>query len=184
MLKFIIIIFTLSLFNYAFSSPKEKVISQMSITNILSFEFIQQINEKSESGYCIIQYPKKIFCEYSYPNKKIMVSNGRSLVIKNEDSGSYYIYPLASTPLELLLDKEYLISKMSTLEPRNIDNKFLNFEIIENNNQINIFFDNKKFNLIGWQTEDIYKSLAITYISSVKINEIINNDIFKLPLKD
>ena len=73
-----------------------------------------------------------------------------------------------------MLDKEYLISKMKSLEPREIDNKYLNFKIFENNNEINIFFDKENLNLIGWQTEDIYQNLAVTFISSVKINQKID----------
>ena len=47
--------------------------------------------------------------------------------------------------------------------------------------QISIFFDNQTFNLIGWQTKDIYQNLSITFISSVKTNEVINKKFFKLP---
>ena len=67
------------------------------------------------------------------------------------------------------------------LEPRDIDDKYLNFEIIENNNKINIFFDKKNLNLIGWQTEDIYQNLSVTFISSVKINKKIDEKKFILP---
>ena len=70
---------------------------------------------------------------------------------------------------------------MKELEPRDIDNKYLNFKIFENNNEINIFFDKKDLNLIGWQTKDIYQNLSITFISSVKKNQEIDSKIFKLP---
>ena len=70
---------------------------------------------------------------------------------------------------------------MNILEPREIDNKYLNFTIFENNNEINIFFDKKNLSLVGWQTEDIYQNLAVTFISSVKINQEINDKIFILP---
>ena len=181
MRKVIIILFLFSFYLPAISSPKGKIISQMKLTNNLSFNFIQTINDKSEDGKCIIVYPKKIFCEYSNPSKKKIVSNGKSLVIKTSNKGSYYRYPLSKTPLEFLLDKEYLISKIEKLEPRDIDNKYLNFKIFENNNEINIFFDRKDLNLIGWQTKDIYQNLSITFISSVEKNQEINNKIFNLP---
>jgi len=181
MLRFFILFFLLNFYNPVFSSTKEKIISQMQLTNNLSFNFIQTIGDKSENGKCIIQYPKKIKCEYNNSNKKILVSNGRSLVIKNKNSKNYYIYPLRKTPLTFLLDKEYLISKMNILEPTEIDGKFFYFQIFQNNNKINIFFDKKNLNLIGWQTEDIYQNLAVTFISSVKINQKINNKIFILP---
>ena len=51
----------------------------------------------------------------------------------------------------------------------------------KNNNKINIFFDKKDSNLIGWQTEDIYQNLTITFISNIKINQKIDKKIFKLP---
>ena len=153
----------------------------MQLTNNLSFNFIQTIGDKNENGKCVIKYPKKIFCKYNGSNKKIIVSNGKSLVIKNRNSGSYYIYSLKKTPLEFLLNKEYLISKMNILEPREIDNKYLNFEILENKSKINVFFDKKNLNLIGWQTEDIYKNLTVTFISSVKINQKIDSKMFILP---
>ena len=181
MIRALIVLIILNLGIPAFSSTKEKIISKMMIVNNLSFNFIQKIEERSENGNCIIKYPKKIFCVYDNVSKKIIVSNGKSLVVKNRNSGNYYIYPLKKTPLELLLDKDYIISKIRALEPKNIDNKYLNFKIHEKNNMINIFFDKKTFDLIGWQTEDIYQNLTITYISSIKINQQIDNNIFILP---
>ena len=165
----------------AFSSPKDGIISQMKLTKTLSFNFIQSIDEKKENGSCIIKYPKKIFCKYDGYNKKIIVSNGKTLVIKNINNENYYIYPLKKTPLEFLLDKKYLISKIKNLEPKMIDNKFLTFKIFENNSEMNIFFNKNTLVLTGWQTEDIYQNLSITFISSVKINQNINDKIFLLP---
>ena len=184
MFRVTIFLLLLSYYNPTFSSPKDEIISQMRLTNTLSFNFIQSIDEKKENGSCIIKYPKKIFCEYSGLDKKIIVSNGRSLVIKSKPNRNYYIYRLNKTPLELLLDKEYLISKIKNIEPRNVDNKFLIFNISEENNKINIFFDKKNFWLVGWQTEDIYQKLSITFISSIKINQKINDKIFILPKSD
>ena len=181
MFKFLIIFFILNFYNPAFSSKKENLISQMQLTNNLSFNFIQTINNKNENGKCIIRYPKKIWCEYDNSNKKIIVSNGKSLVIKTANKGSYYLYPLNKTPLEFLLDKEYLISKISILKLREIDDKYFSFKIFEKNNEINIFFDKEDLSLVGWQTEDIYQNFVVTFISSVKINKKINDKIFILP---
>ena len=181
MFKVLIIFFILNLYNPVFSSIKEQIIVQMKLTNNLSFNFTQAIDDKNESGKCIIKYPKKIWCEYDGSIKKIIISNGKSLVIKTANKGSYYLYPLSRTPLNFLLDKTYLISKIKIIEPREIDSKYLNFNFFENSNEINVFFDMRSLNLIGWQTEDIYKNLAVTFISSVKINQKINNKIFILP---
>tara|TARA_B110000238_G_C15840737_1_gene316779 strand:- start:49 stop:603 length:555 start_codon:yes stop_codon:yes gene_type:complete len=170
--------------NPVFSAPKDEIISRMKLTKTLSFNFIQSIEGKKENGSCVIKYPKKIFCKYTGTNKKIIVSNGRSLVIKTKSKQSYYIYRLNKTPLALLLDKKYLISKIKILEPRKIDDKFLAFKISEQGNEINIFFDIKNFQLVGWQTEDIYQKLSITFISLVKTNQKIEDKIFILPKND
>ena len=184
MFRILIIFFILNLYGPVFSSTKEKIISQMQLTNNLSFSFIQTIDDKNENGKCIIKYPKKIWCEYDASNKKIIVSNGKSLVIKTKNKGSYYRYSLNKTPLFFLLNKEYLISKINTLEPQIINNEYLNFIFFENNNEINVFFDKKSLNLRGWQTKDIYQNLTITLISSVKINQKIKDKIFILPNND
>ena len=77
-----------------------------------------------------------------------------------------------------------MINKIYNLEERIIDNSFINYKINENGSEINIFFDNVSFNLIGWQTKDIYQNLNITFLSSIKKNEIFDKDIFKLPIQN
>ena len=70
MLKFLTILLILNFYNPALSSIKEDIILRMQITNNLSFNFVQTIDDKSESGKCILGYPKKIWCEYNETNKK------------------------------------------------------------------------------------------------------------------
>ena len=181
MKKIIAIFFCIFFIKSTEAAIKERIIINLEKINNLSFNFKQNINNKSEIGNCVIKYPKKIFCSYANLNKKIMVSNGISLVIKNKNINQYYIYPLEKTPLILILDKEYLINQIRNLESRIVDEKYVNFEIIDKKYEINVFFDKKSLNLIGWQTEDIYQNLVITFISDIKLNQNIDGDIFKLP---
>ena len=179
MFKYFSIFFLLILITNTNANNREKIINNLKNTENLNFEFEQNINGKIENGSCIIEYPKKIFCEYLNNNNKVLVSNGKSLVIKT--IASYYRYPLKKTPLNLILDKKFLISKIYNLNEKIIDDLYINYKIIENENEINIFFDTHTFNLIGWQTKDIYQNLSITFLSSIKTNETINKDLFKLP---
>ena len=178
---FLIFFFLLNIIEYSHASLKDKIINNLIKTENLTFEFKQTINEKTEEGNCIIEYPKKLFCSYNNINKKIIVSNGKSLAIKNQASNQYYLYPLKRTPLELILDKDYLIGQIKNLNGRIIDNKYLNFTLLNKDNKINIFFDKQTLNLMGWQTEDVYQNLVITFISKVKTNQKIDKNIFKLP---
>ena len=71
MFKVIIILIFFSFYILANSSPKDKIISQMQLTNNLSFNFIQTIDDKNEEGKCIIEYPKKFFVNIVILVKKI-----------------------------------------------------------------------------------------------------------------
>ena len=140
---------------------------------------LNKINGKTENGECIIQYPKKIFCKYNLKNKKILVSNGKSLVIKS--LSSYYLYPLDKTPLDLILDKNFLIRAINNSDERIIEDKFINYSFSEKDNEINIFFDKNTYELIGWQTLDIDQNLSITFISSIVKNQKLKKNLFKIP---
>jgi outer membrane lipoprotein-sorting protein len=180
MKKILLIFFIINFNNLSFGSIKESIINNLQNTNNLSFNFEQNINGKIEKGNCVIEYPKKIFCNYDNANNKTLVSNGKSLVIKT-NNGSYYRYSLERTPLNYILDKNFLIDEIQNLEEKIIDDKFINFKILKDDNEINIFFNSINYNIIGWQTLDIYQNLSITYISSLKINQLIEKNIFKLP---
>ena len=122
-----------------------------------------------------------MYCLYE-KNNKVLVSNGKSLVIKT--LSSYYRYPLERTPLNLILDKNFLIDKIYNLDEKIIEQSYINYTINENENQIDIFFDLETFNLIGWQTKDIYQNTAITLLYSVLLNQEIKKQLFKLPTQN
>ena len=182
MLKlYLIIIFFVLTFN-SNAEIKEKIIQNLKNTKNLDFKFEQNVNGKIENGNCTIEYPKKIFCEYARSNKKILVSNGKSLVIKT--ISSYYRYPLEKTPLNVILDKNVLINKIKSLKERTIDNNLINFTILENNNEISIFFDKKTYDLIGWQNTDMYQNFNITFISSIRKNRVLSKNLFDIPTQN
>jgi outer membrane lipoprotein-sorting protein len=181
MFKYFLIVIFFTLLSNTQASNKEKIIENLQNTVNLTFLFEQNINGKIENGNCIIHYPKKIYCKYQKKNK-ILVSNGKSLVIKT--NVSFYRYPLNKTPLNLILDKNFLIKKIANLKENILDKTYINFEIIENDSEISIFFDNKTFNLVGWQTKDIYQNINVTYLSSIKINQQVDKNLFKLPTQN
>ncbi len=177
---FLIFFFTFLIFNSK-ADNRDKIIENLNNTSNISFKFEQNINGKIESGNCIIEYPKKMYCAYD-KNNKILVSNGKSLVIKT--ISSYYRYPLKKTPLNLILDKNFLINKISRLEERTIDNSYISYSIIDNENKIDIFFDIISLELIGWQTKDIYQNTVLTLLGPISKNKEIKKKFFKLPLQN
>ena len=122
-----------------------------------------------------------MYCSYK-KNNKVLVSNGKSLVIKT--ISSYYRYPLKKTPLNLILDKNFLINKIYESNEKIIEQSYISYKIIENENEIDLFFDLKTFNLIGWQTKDIYQNKAVTLLYSILVNQEIKEQLFKLPFQN
>jgi len=177
MLRFIIL-FSLLLISYSNADNKKKIIENLNNTLNFNFEFEQNINGKIENGNCTIEYPKKIYCVYK-KNNKVLVSNGKSLVIKT--ISSYYRYPIIKTPLNFILDKNFLINKMDSLEEKIIDQSYISYTILENENKIDIFFDINSFDLIGWQTKDVYQNTALTLIYFISKNKKLDKNLFELP---
>ena len=186
-----LIIFFIFLSSETCVSPKEEIINNFIVTNNLSFYFKQTIQKnheeygnieiKEETGNCIIEYPKLIYCLYDGKKRKEMVSNGKSLVIKINSSNNSYIYPLKSTPLNYLLDKNYLLNQLQKIQPNLIKNNFLNFKIIKESNEINIYFNKNNLNLAGWKTTDIYQNEVFFEIKDIKKNQILDKKKFILP---
>ena len=179
MLKLIYFLFFLFFILNVNAENKEKIIENLEKIKNLDFKFEQNINGKVENGNCTIEYPKKIFCEYAKSNNKVLVSNGKSLVIKSRSS--YYRYPLNKTPLYFILDKNFLIDKISNLDEVLVDGNFTNYKILEKDHEFNIFFDNQTFNLVGWQNKDIYQNFNMTFLTSIRKNISIKKNLFKLP---
>ena len=97
---------------------------------------------------------------------------------------SYYRYPLNKTPLEIILDKNLIINKIYDLEEENSSGPYIHYKVKEDQNEIEIFFDKLSFNLVGWKTKDVYQNLNSTYLNTININQVINEDLFKLPLQN
>ncbi|WP_440643920.1 LolA family protein [Candidatus Pelagibacter sp. HIMB123] len=182
MLRYFLIFYLFVSSSISNAEIKEKIIQNLKDTKNLDFKFEQNVNGKIENGNCTIEYQKKIFCEYARSNNKILVSNGKSLVIKTRTS--YYRYPLEKTALNLILDKNFLIDKIYDLEERIVDNSLINFTIKEGDNEINIFFDKQTYDLVGWQNTDIYQNFNITFLSSIRKNRVLSKNLFKIPIQN
>ena len=182
MLRYFIIFFLFISSSISNAEIKNKIVQNLKNTEKLDFKFEQNINGKIENGNCTIEYPKKIFCEYARSNNKILVSNGKSLIIKTRTS--YYRYPLEKTALNLILDKNFLIKKIYDLKERIVDNNLVNFTIIDRDNEVNIFFDKQTYDLVGWQNTDIYQNFNITFLSSIRKNRVLSKNLFKIPIQN
>ena len=179
-MRIFILIFFFLLNNSANASIISEIINNIDSTKNMKFNFVQTINGKVEKGSCTIAYPKKIFCEYISFYNKILVSNGKSLLINSNKNNQYYRYRLDKTPLDLILDKKFIISKLNQLREDTDYPFYYVFNLDYENNLIKIFFDKKTFNLIGWETIDVYQNVVQTFISDIQKNISVDNKIFDI----
>ena len=163
-----------------FASSKELIKNKLNETDNISFKFIQKIGKKTEKGDCIISYPKKILCKYDDIYNKILVSNGRSLVINSKKIKNYLRYQLKDTPLDLILDKKFLIDKLDQVETIKENDETFSFKIVHNNNLLNIFFDKISYEIKGWTTTDIYLNKVETKLSYIETNIMIDDRLFRI----
>ena len=180
--RYLLIFFLLISSSISNAETKDKILQNLKDTKNFDFKFEQNINGKIENGQCTVQYPKKIFCEYARSNNKILVSNGRRLVVKTRSA--YFEYPVKKTPLNLILDKNFLIEKIYQLNGRKIDGNLINYTINEKDYVINIFFDSQNYDFVGWQNVDMYQNFNITFISGIRKNRLISKNLFKIPTRN
>ena len=162
------------------ASSKQLIKNKLEETDNISFKFIQKIGKKTEQGECIISYSKKILCKYDDIYNKILVSNGRSLVINSKKIKNYLRYQLKNTPLNLILDKKFLLDKIDQVEIIKENDETFSFNIVHNNDLLNIFFDKINYEIRGWTTTDIYLNKVETKLSNIETNIMIDERIFRV----
>ena len=163
-----------------FASSKYLIKNKLEETDNISFKFIQKIGKQTEKGECIISYPKKILCKYDDIYNKILVSNGRSLVINSQKITNYLRYKLKDTPLNLILNKKFLLDKLDHVEIIEENDETFSFKIAHNNNLLNIFFDKISYEIKGWTTTDIYQNKVETKLFNIEINMMIDENLFHI----
>ena len=163
-----------------FASSKQLIKDKLENTDNISFKFIQKIGKVTEKGECIISYPKKILCRYDDKYNKILVSNGKSLIINSKKITNYLRYQLKDTPLNLILDKRFLLNKLENVKLIRENDETFSFKIIHNDNLLNIFFDKESYDIKGWTTTDVYLNTVETKLFDINTNKIIDKKLFRV----
>ncbi len=179
-MKYIIFILIIFYPLNIFASSKQLIKNKLEETDNISFKFIQKVGGKTEQGECIISYPKKIFCKYDDIYNKVLVSNGQSLVINSKKIKNYLRYQLKDTPLDLILDKKFLLGKLDQVDTIKESDDTFSFKIVHNNNLLNIFFDKISYEIKGWTTTDIYLNKVETKLSYIETNIMIDDRLFRI----
>ena len=168
----------------AWGFEKSNLILKINSIETLTFKFEQTIEEKTETGSCLLKYPLLINCSYNDSLKKNLISNGKTLAVIQRRYKKIFYYKLKKTPLNFLLDKNSIISYIHQNEPI-FSNDNATFKISDKkNNQLIIKFDKENLNLKGWETIDSYGKKVNFEIFDIKKNEKIDKEKFKVPREE
>ena len=178
---FLVSLFVSFSFNL-FASQKNQILNQLNKLNSLEFTFNQIVNEKSEKGSCLLEFPGKLKCSYFDNKKKELVVNNKRLAITQKRYNKTYYYPTSKSPFLNILYKDKLLEivKFGKLELTDQIIKLIYFK----EDEITVFFDKKTLDLKGWQVIDQYNNNINFSLNIVAKNDVFKKGTFKIPEMD
>jgi len=180
----IFVIYFLSI-NISFADLQTNLINKITATKTLSFNFKQKIAEKEEVGRCVIKYPLLMKCDYENFKQKSIISNGKTVAVIKKKYKKIYYYPIRTTLLFTILQKEKILKLIRNNKPTIINSNLIGFGLIEKKlNKFKIFFEKNSLEFKGWETKDAYSNNVSFIISNLKTNMIIDDKFFKIPKEE
>ena len=177
--KTFLISFLLLITTSLLANEKERIVAQLNSLNSLEFTFDQLINEKTEKGSCLLEFPGKLKCNYFDDKEKELVINNKRLVITQKRYNKTYHYPISKSPFLNILYKDKLLEIVQSGELKVSDQiiKLVYF----GDNEITVFFDKKNLDLKGWEIKDQYNNNINFSLNIVAKNDVFKKGTFKVP---
>ena len=174
----IFIIFILLTVNLS-ANEKDQIVAQLNSLNSLEFTFDQIINDKTEKGSCLLEFPGKLKCDYFDDKKKELIINKKRLAITQKRYNKTYYYPISKSPFLNILYKEKLLGIIQSGELELSDQTIK--LIYVGGNEITVFFDRKTLDLKGWQIIDQYNNNINFSLNIIAKNDVFEKNTFKIP---
>ncbi len=162
-----------------FANEKNKILIQLNNLNSLEFTFNQFINEKTEKGSCLLQFPGKLRCEYFDDKQKELVVNDKRLAITQKRYNKTYYYPISDSPFLNILYKDKLLEIVNSGKLE-VTDKLIKL-IYSGESEIAVFFDKSNSNLKGWEIIDQYNNNINFSLNIVSKNDLYKKNTFKIP---
>ena len=175
---FLVLLFISFSFNLS-ANEKGQIVTQLNNLNSLEFTFNQLVNEKLETGSCLLEFPGKLKCEYFDNKQKELVINNKRLAITQKKYNKTYHYPISKSPFLNILYKDKLLEivKSGKLE---LTEQLIKL-IYLSENEITVFFDRKTLDLKGWEIIDQYNNNINFSLNIVSRNDAYKKNTFKIP---
>ena len=161
------------------ADEKDQIVTQLNNLNSLEFTFDQVVNDKTEKGSCLLEFPGKLKCDYFDDKKKELIINKKRLAITQKRYNKTYFYPISKSPFLNILYKDKLLEivKSGKLE---LSDQIIKLVYLDDN-EITVFFDKKTLDLKGWQIIDQYNNNINFSLKIVAKNDVFKKGTFKIP---
>ena len=161
------------------ANEKDQIVVQLNNLNSLEFTFEQIINDKTEKGSCLLEFPGNLKCDYFDDKKKELIVSKKRLAITQKRYNKTYYYPISESPFLNILYKDKLLKivKSGKLE---LSDQIIKL-IYSDDNEITVFFDKKTLDLKGWQIIDQYNNNINFSLNIIAKNDVFKKGTFKIP---
>jgi len=172
----------------ALSNDKERAVraitNHFSSVPTMTGEFIQfGPSGEQTGGKFFIHRPGKIRFEYEDPSPLMVVSNGRTLGVRNKKLKTWQFLPLKKTPLSLLLSKEIKVTDKSVRSVEageDVTRVVMGDRNLFGDSEITLLFDPNSYDLRQWTIKDNQGKETSVMIFNVEKNVKISNKMFQL----
>ena len=161
------------------ADEKDQIVTQLNNLNSLEFTFDQVVNDKTEKGSCLLEFPGKLKCDYFDDKKKELIINKKRLAITQKRYNKTYYYPISRSPFLNILYKDKLLEIVKSGELK-LSNQTIKLVYLDDK-EITIFFDKKTLDLKGWQIIDQYNNNINFFLKIVSKNVVFEKGTFKIP---
>ena len=180
--KFLISFFTCIAFTLnLYANEKQLIVKQITDINNITFDFIQETNNKKEIGTCVLVFDNKLKCNYKDSQHKEIILNKKKLVVLHKRYDKIYFFPLSHFPFTKIFNKKNLINLITNSSYQLNDNIELTY-IGKNKEKIILLFKKNTFDLAGWKVIDKLQNVINFSIKIRHVNSEINPKIFKIPV--
>ena len=161
------------------AGEKDLIINQLNNLNSLEFTFDQLVNDKTEKGSCLLEFPGKLKCNYFDDKKKELIINKKRLAITQKRYDKTYYYPISKSPFLNILYKDKLLEIVKSGEVE-LSDQIIKLIYLDDN-EITVIFDKKTLDLKGWQIIDQYNNNINFSLNIVAKNDVFKKETFKIP---
>ncbi len=153
----------------------------------MSGEFIQfGPTGEQTGGEFYINRPGKIRFDYEDPSPIMVVSNGKTLGVRNKKLKTWSYFPLRKTPLSLLLSDRIKVTEKairSVEAGEDVTKVVMGDKKLFGDSQITLLFDPDSYDLRQWSIKDAQGKETVVMLFNVQKNVKLSDKLFKIRKK-